>query len=595
MNRAKTKSTKKHRGKLINRWLLIVLFTLLLAGATAISVIVVSSYVNNTSPDTIDVNGRPVQDQTDGVEAPPANTEPAPADTVTGQQATETPPLPGKPVWVDPALPDFISEALTLPDGWRTGAETEAQASLTYGEGSNPAQWVLALTVPFASTIDEVSGADLQALWQGSAEGSLAGRSLLVSEDVYYALSHTWGFDDGEAVNVVDEDTLLQTAWQNGALAVIPFEKLEPRWKVLAIDGQSPIRNDFNAAEYALTIPVSLQGDQANVQSLLLAAQSGGVTLYPAGNRDPSKLTVLAMTGVTALARSTAYTMEQEGVTYPGQDVQPLLSSADITHISHEVSFANNCPSPRANQTSLMFCADPKYIELLEFIGTDIIEFTGDHLADWGQRAIVLTLDMYAEEGWPVYGGGYNLEEGRQPVTWEHNGNKLAFIGCNAKGEAFTSAGTDTAGAVPCDFTYVRSEIEILADQGYLPIVSIQHNEYNLYEAQEVQIRDFRRLAESGAIIISGSQSHQPQGMEFYEGAFLHYGLGNLFFDQYSVSRTLRNSTIDMHVFYNNRYISTELYTTYLIDYARPRVTGGEERAALLETLFSASGWDTFQ
>jgi len=33
-----------------------------------------------------------------------------------------------------------------------------------------------------------------------------------------------------------------------GYWAVIPFEKIEPKWKVIAIDGQSPIHNDFDSS-----------------------------------------------------------------------------------------------------------------------------------------------------------------------------------------------------------------------------------------------------------------------------------------------------------------------------------------------------------
>ncbi|MEM5775363.1 MAG: CapA family protein, partial [Anaerolineaceae bacterium] len=320
--------------------------------------------------------------------------------------------------------------------------------------------------------------------------------------------------------------------------------------------------------------------------------QSSGQPLMTISNRDATKLTVLAMTGVTALARSTAYTMLEKGITYPGENVREVLASADITHISNEVAFAGNCPEPQPQRTGMMFCSDPSYIELLEYIGTDLIELTGDHLADWGQKAIYLTLDMYAEEGWPVYGGGATLQEGQQPVIIEHNGNRLAFLGCNAKGAAFATATDDAPGAVPCDFALLRGQIEQLVSDGYLPIVSIQHNEYDLYEAQEIQIRDFRRLAESGAVIVSGSQSHRPQGMEFYENAFLHYGLGNLFFDQYSVGKPFRQGTIDRHVFYNNRHISTELIPTALIDFAQPRILSGQERDELLEILFTASGWE---
>jgi poly-gamma-glutamate synthesis protein (capsule biosynthesis protein) len=106
-------------------------------------------------------------------------------------------------------------------------------------------------------------------------------------------------------------------------------------------------------------------------------------------------------------------------------------------------------------------------------------------------------------------------------------------------------------------------------------------------------VEDFRSMAKAGAVIVSGSQAHQPQGMEFSKGAFIHYGLGNLFFDQYHycTDNACDDAFIDRHVFYDGRYIGTDLITIVFEDYARPRPMTDEERARLLETVFAASEW----
>jgi len=67
--------------------------------------------------------------------------------------------------------------------------------------------------------------------------------------------------------------------------------------------------------------------------------------------------------------------------------------------------------------------------------------------------------------------------------------------------------------------------------------------------------------------------------------------LGNLFFDQFDVSAGTRQGFIDRHIFYDGRHISTELLTIMFVDYARPRPMTPDERSALLEAVFSASGW----
>jgi poly-gamma-glutamate synthesis protein (capsule biosynthesis protein) len=52
-----------------------------------------------------------------------------------------------------------------------------------------------------------------------------------------------------------------------------------------------------------------------------------------------------------------------------------------------------------------------------------------------------------------------------------------------------------------------------------------------------------------------------------------------------------RREFLDRHVFYDGRYISTELLTALLEDYSRPRPMTPQERAAFLAEYFSISGW----
>jgi len=464
---------------------------------------------------------------------------------------------------------------------------------LKVGEGLLVSQWVYSVVAPFASIEHSISGDELLQAWHGQALGIMAGQPLVLSSNTLSAFSAFWGEPAAGSVKVVPAEETLAYAWDHQpAYALIPFESIEPRWKVLEIDGQSPLHTDFDPAIYPITIPLVLDGDP---QLLAIAGTFFGVDsakpLAPASNWDSNKLTTLAMTGVTALVRATAYTMEQRGIQYPARDVGEILRSADITHISNEVPFAKNCPFPNPVQADMRFCSSPRYISLLEEVGTDIVELTGDHFQDYGAAAMNNTLDLYRELGWRYYGGGANRKEARQAVILEHNGNRLAFIGCNAKGGGYAQASASNPGAVKCDYDWLESEIARLRSEGYLPIMTFQHFEYYTYKAQPSQERDFKRLALAGAVIVSGSQAHQPQAFDFVDGAFLHYGLGNLFFDQFEVSKATRQGFIDRHVFYDGRHISTELLPIMFVDYARPRPMTATEREELLNAVFRASGW----
>jgi poly-gamma-glutamate synthesis protein (capsule biosynthesis protein) len=460
---------------------------------------------------------------------------------------------------------------------------------LGVGDQQPVSSWIYALVAPFPAQENGVSLQQLQQAWSGETSA----RPLLVDESAYAVFSARWGAPGPQALTVLPAGELADAAWKNRpSWAIVPFEALEPRWKVLEVDGLSPVRKGFDPALYPLAVPISLEGDSTVSEAVrALYGPDSAAPLVPRTNRDPGRLTTLAMTGVTALVRATAFTMEQQGIKYPGRDVGDWLREADLTHISNEVPFARNCPSPNPVQPDVRFCSDPRYIGLLEDVGADIIELTGDHFQDWGAEAMLYTLELYRERSWLYYGGGANLEEGRRAVTVEHNGNRLAFIGCNGKGGSFAQAGPNRPGAVTCDEAWMHAEITRLRQEGFLPIVTFQHFEYYTYQAQPNQKKDFRGMAQAGAAIVSGSQAHQPQAMEFEAGAFIHYGLGNLFFDQYDISLATRQGFIDRHVFYGGRYISTELLPILFVDYARPRPMEQEERRELFDAVFGASGW----
>jgi poly-gamma-glutamate synthesis protein (capsule biosynthesis protein) len=83
--------------------------------------------------------------------------------------------------------------------------------------------------------------------------------------------------------------------------------------------------------------------------------------------------------------------------------------------------------------------------------------------------------------------------------------------------------------------------------------------------------------------------------MEFHNDAFIHYGLGNLFFDQMGdqdwMPRGIRREFLDRYVIYNGKLISVELITAMLEDYSRPRLMTEQERSGFLQEYFSYSGW----
>jgi hypothetical protein len=488
-------------------------------------------------------------------------------------------------LWISSAVPAYLRQLIqlsTIPLVTNPGNAT-VRLDVSAG-GDSSTTWVYALVAPFPTVIDAVTMDDIRRAWTGDVGGPFGGKPFRMDEATLAAFTSVWGAPAPRSVYVVPADRLLDLTWTERPIwAIVPFEALEPRWKVLSVDGQSPIHKDFDPASYPLKISFSFQP---------------AAFPLPTTNRDPSRFTVLAMTGVTALVRGTADRMEKNGILYPDVNIRDILRGADVTHISNEVSFDPNCPTPNVYSSSLRFCSNPRYISLLEDVGTKVVELTGNHLLDYGPTDLLNTLQMYDQRGWSYYGGGKDLVDAQKFITIDDHGNKLAFLGCNPAGPPSDWATATNPGSARCDYAAMESNITLLRSAGYLPIVTLQYNEYTTPIPTDYEQKDFRNLAAAGAVIVSGSQAHLPQAMEFYNGTFIHYGLGNLFFDQMSIplpngqrSTDSRNEFVDRCAFYSGKLISLELLSFRLEDYSQPRPMTPAEREQFLKYIFGSSGW----
>ena len=239
---------------------------------------------------------------------------------------TLTPTPSANVLWISPAVPD---ELITTAKSWGIPIVNDpASASIKFkvsifnvvirrtvtGQHST---WIYALVAPFPTVTDGVTSDDLKAAWHGSSSGLFAGRPLWMADSTLAAFTALWGAPAGGAVTTAPADQLVDDMWKNlPAWGIVPFESLDPKWKVLTVDGQSPIHKDFDATKYPLQITFALQDNQQSALSL------------PTSNYDASKLTTIIMTGTTSLVNAIAYQMEVKGIDYPAQDIGDTLASS---------------------------------------------------------------------------------------------------------------------------------------------------------------------------------------------------------------------------------------------------------------------------
>ena len=460
------------------------------------------------------------------------------------------------------------------------GADCELKST---SKEQQSGEYILSLVAPFNTITDGLSLKDLELFFQGIPFNENPNLRILISQNDLNLLDDEFKIDVSLFI-IVKPAEMLDIAYKNPNYWVItPFERLVPAWKVLQIENISPFDQDFKSEDYALTIPMGISCSSQETQLRMNQEEFPFIT-----NRDPAKFTSVLLTGTTALTRATGARMELYGNSYPGEAVKQWFMDADITHISNEVSFSALCPHADPNQKDLFFCSRPEYADLFDYLEIDVVELTGNHLVDKGTQPLNDTFKLLKEKSIPFYAAGTTIDEAESPVKFDINGNKIAFLGCNEAGPNFVWIAEGRSGVLRCDFDRLAETIRELRGEGFLPIVTYQYWETAQFKPMPYQRDDSIQMIDAGAIIVSGSQSHLPMSMEVYKQGFIHYGLGNLFFDQMDIPFPgTRREFLDRHIFYDGKYLGVQIFTAMLEDYAQPRPMTSSERKTLLKDAFS--------
>lgn len=365
----------------------------------------------------------------------------------------------------------------------------------------------------------------------------------------------------------------LATDPDDDEIYLIPAENLTSNFRLLSVDEQYYL-DDFKSG--AMFRVFHLKSSDTTEAKDLISAKKGNSTSFSSEN-----VLSINQTGVTALSRAMILKLNKVGDgAYFAANIKDFLSSSDLTHISNEVSFADDC---KGGTNTVVLCSDWRMLDSILAIGTDIIELTGNHNNDWSAADNLATLAKYKELGLKTFGGGKDEETAAIPLQISQKGTNITWIGVNeststkANGQG---ANGSKPGANIYNETLLRQQIKEAKERGDFVIVDIQYFECYAYPDGYVEmpscdspnwgynqrgffqsIVDINDDATYGPDLIVGTQAHQPQTYELYEGVPIYYGLGNLFFDQTYWPGTERGLILT-HYFYNGHLLQTKISPT---------------------------------
>ena len=411
----------------------------------------------------------------------------------------------------------------------------------------------------------DISLPDLVAI----AIGSDPARTLVTGDD---------GSRERELLGLANLSTLAVPDWQaakqyvathQNSYALLPWATVDARVRTLSIDGTRV--HPARLQGYPLVRCLWLEG------SALPVAVSE--SLSAALSREVPAAVELVAVGDIMLGRNIKTRMKTISTNYPfaSDGIQSLLAGADIAFGNLECAISDR--GTRQNK-AYAFRADPGAAQALAGAGFDILCLANNHAGDYGDQALVDTLDLLEQAGIRAVGAGRNADQAYGATTLGVGALRVAFLANNLVPPSSFAAGDESPGSAFADTTKLISAVRHARATTDLVIVSCHWGMEYREAPTPTQKRLAQQLAEAGADLVIGHHPHVIQGVGHLERTFIAYSLGNFVFDM-NVSATAQEG-VALRALFDETGVKTVDLIPYVISLGQPQLAGPDPGSKIM-------------
>jgi poly-gamma-glutamate capsule biosynthesis protein CapA/YwtB (metallophosphatase superfamily) len=286
-----------------------------------------------------------------------------------------------------------------------------------------------------------------------------------------------------------------------------------------------------------------------------------------------------------------------------------VINEADIAFCQLETMYSERgAPSLLATAP---LRAHPRNISAFKLAGFDVVSLSGNHVLDWGNDALLDTIQLFESHNMRVVGAGKNIAEARKPVIIEKKGIRVVFLAYNSILPHRYWAETNKPGCVPIRVLTVYEPYEHEQPGGPAKISTFPVKED--LEEMKTDITNAKQLADvvivslhgglhftpavlpmyqkeigyaaidAGADLIIGTHAHILKGIEIYKGKVITYSLCNFAFDLHLTAQDFQSpKRRELAKIYPNRM--------WLPDYPTYPFPIDSRKTILLKCLMSKEG-----
>jgi poly-gamma-glutamate synthesis protein (capsule biosynthesis protein) len=255
--------------------------------------------------------------------------------------------------------------------------------------------------------------------------------------------------------------------------------------------------------------------------------------------RDTEMTIRVALAGDTMLGRGVAAALEH---VEPASIVSPrlgdLIRAADLFVLNLECCVSERGARWPDPNKAFFFRAPPVAVRLLTDLGVSCVTLANNHALDFGEQALLDTVDRLRAAGIATVGAGGDVEAARAPVELEVNGFRLGVFGLTDHPSDY-AASPSRAGVAYDDLHRGIPDwlVDGIGSFGVDAVLVTPHWGPNMTSTPVPHVRAAADdLVGAGATLVAGHSAHVFHGVN---GPIL-YDLGD-FLDDYATDPLLRN------------------------------------------------------
>lgn len=319
-------------------------------------------------------------------------------------------------------------------------------------------------------------------------------------------------------------------------------------------DGRTEIKADTTQSETNTKKETDTETKENSASEESIERNTEEETARPIEAVKPYKNVTLSFVGdiyVSPMMYEHYQTSGISGVISP--KIQDIFHSVDIAAGDHEYVCGDLSDAYKVDYQQYTFLTPTAREGILKDFSFEVMTLANNHMMDYGTEGLASTIKEIKAQGIEVIGGGSNLAQAMAPYIKVVNGKKIAILAATrVVPQIDWYAQSDRAGLMTTyeqtdRFEMLKNEITRLKAEEKCDIVIMYVHWGNDSDKTILnsQVTLGHGYIDAGADIVIGNHTHVLQGMEFYQGKLICYGISNFLFGSYHSDTMVLTLEID--------------------------------------------------